>query len=221
VVVGVSGSTAGERGFRWTDEGMTSLGTLPGGVGSRAFNVSADGSTVVGFSRTPGRERAFRWTEMDGMQDLGALPSDFPPSLSIAYAVNADGSRVGGRATTGLESHAFLWTAELGLVDLNYYLPGLGVDMGNWVLQDVFAISADGMTMAGNGINAGQFEGWVLHLGDACPADFNTDDAVNSQDFFDFLTAFFAGAPRADFNADALVNSQDFFDFLTAFFAGC
>jgi hypothetical protein len=54
-----------------------------------------------------------------------------------------------------------------------------------------------------------------------CPADFNADAAVNSQDFFDFLTAFFAEAPGADFNRDTLINSQDFFDFLAAFFVGC
>jgi hypothetical protein len=55
----------------------------------------------------------------------------------------------------------------------------------------------------------------------ACPADFNGDDTVNSQDFFDFLVAFFALLPSADFNDDGTVNSQDFFDFLVAFFAGC
>jgi hypothetical protein len=54
-----------------------------------------------------------------------------------------------------------------------------------------------------------------------CPADFNVDDVVNSQDFFDFLTAFFEGLDSADFNADDIVNSQDFFDFVSAFFAGC
>jgi hypothetical protein len=54
-----------------------------------------------------------------------------------------------------------------------------------------------------------------------CPGDFNGDLALNSQDFFDFLAAFFAGHPSADVNLDGTINSQDFFDFLRAFFAGC
>jgi len=54
-----------------------------------------------------------------------------------------------------------------------------------------------------------------------CRADLNGDGVVNSQDFFEFLTAFFAGAPLADINGDGAVTSQDFFDFLAAFFAGC
>jgi hypothetical protein len=54
-----------------------------------------------------------------------------------------------------------------------------------------------------------------------CTADFNDDNFVNSQDFFDFLTAFFNLDITADFNHDSVINSQDFFDFLTAFFTGC
>jgi hypothetical protein len=54
-----------------------------------------------------------------------------------------------------------------------------------------------------------------------CPSDFNRDGVISSQDFFDFLGAFFTASPTADVNHDEVVNSQDFFDFLTAFFAGC
>jgi hypothetical protein len=54
-----------------------------------------------------------------------------------------------------------------------------------------------------------------------CPCDFNDDHAVTTQDFFDFLGAFFGNAPNADFNGDGLVDSQDFFAFLACFFAGC
>jgi hypothetical protein len=54
-----------------------------------------------------------------------------------------------------------------------------------------------------------------------CPADFNGDSAINSNDFFDFTNAFFAGLPSADINQSGTVDSQDFFDFLTLFFAGC
>jgi len=56
----------------------------------------------------------------------------------------------------------------------------------------------------------------------ACPCDWNTSGAVNSQDFFDFLAGFFQD--NADFNDDMQTNSQDFFDFLACFFnppAGC
>jgi hypothetical protein len=54
-----------------------------------------------------------------------------------------------------------------------------------------------------------------------CDADFNQDGVLNSQDFFDYLNAFFSSDPAADFNANGSVDSQDFFDFLRTFFGGC
>ncbi|MBC7772735.1 MAG: hypothetical protein H7210_09600 [Pyrinomonadaceae bacterium] len=57
----------------------------------------------------------------------------------------------------------------------------------------------------------------------ACPCDWNQSDSLNSQDFFDFIAAFFGGG-GADYNEDGQTTSQDFFDFLACFFApppGC
>jgi hypothetical protein len=61
-------------------------------------------------------------------------------------------------------------------------------------------------------------ETWSLG-GALCPCDWNLNDGINSQDFFDFLAAFFRGS--ADFNGDGATSSQDFFDFLACFLVGC
>lgn len=74
---------------------------------------------------------------------------------------------------------------------------------------------------------AGNTMGWdnlciAPPAGPKCPCDWNSDGFLNSQDFFDFLVAFFGN--DADFNNDGFTNSQDFFDFLTCFFSiptGC
>ena len=55
----------------------------------------------------------------------------------------------------------------------------------------------------------------------SCRPDFNGSGMLDSQDFIDYLSAFFAEDPSADFNDDGGISSQDFFDFSTAFFTGC
>jgi hypothetical protein len=71
------------------------------------------------------------------------------------------------------------------------------------------------------GSNASALGAGQLTLSFTCAADYNNDNVVNSQDYFDFLVAFFNNDIAADFNGDLVVNSQDYFDFLTEFFSGC
>jgi len=52
-----------------------------------------------------------------------------------------------------------------------------------------------------------------------CGADWDLSGGVNSQDFFAYITSFFADT--GDFNNDGATTSQDFFDFITAFLGGC
>jgi hypothetical protein len=61
----------------------------------------------------------------------------------------------------------------------------------------------------------------VRGLARPCRPDYNGDGRLNSQDFFDILSDFFASDPTADYNADNLLNTQDIFDYLNDFFTGC
>jgi len=54
-----------------------------------------------------------------------------------------------------------------------------------------------------------------------CPANYNADCVVNSQDVIAFLNDWVAGDPKADFNEDGTVNTQDVIAFLNRWVAGC
>lgn len=168
VVVGYSSSGAaggGSEAFRWTSGGgMQGLGDLPGGTFfSNAFGVSADGSVIVGQSRSASGFEAFRWTANDGMIGLG----DFPGGIfsSVAYATSADGSVIVGRGVTASGQRAFLWTEADGMQSIEQLLINGGVNLSGWELRSAHSISADGLVIAGIGVQYynGQpvFKGWV------------------------------------------------------------
>lgn len=138
----------GWEAFRWTQgTGMVGLGNLPGGdFGSRASEVSGDGSVVVGygFSNT-NFLKAFRWTQGTGMVELGDLPGG--GFDNFASGVSFDGSVVVGGSNTDIGPQAFLWTQAMGTVGLGD-LPG-----GSSLVGENFSwaqgVSFDGSTVVG------------------------------------------------------------------------
>jgi len=127
------------------------------------------------------------------------------------------------------DAGSILYTSEGRLVELRRNANGGWVPVADGPFNGYAFGRSFSLATSRDGISADEQTGpdtsniadeIVVSVAD-CAADFNDDGTVNSQDFFDFLTAFFNRSPRADFNDNGSVNSQDFFDFLSAFFAGC
>lgn len=138
--------------FRWTSaDGMISLGSLSPGGGGIAYDVSADGATIVGFVNDmiewPVLPKAFKWTESEGLMPLGdLLGGDF---RSEAYGISADGMVVAGESNSELagdghyDRESCIWTLPDGIV-------GLG-DLPNGRDRNYArAISADGSVVVGD-----------------------------------------------------------------------
>jgi len=152
--------------MRWTAAtGMVSLGFLPGGSDlSIATGVSADGATIVGFSRTAAGAEAFRWTATDQMVGLGTLAPAGSPQYSAANGVSADGALIVGQSATPAGDVAFLWDSTHGMRNLQQVLAGEhGLSLPGWTLAAATGISEGGTVIVGNGTNpAGQTEAWAV-----------------------------------------------------------
>jgi probable HAF family extracellular repeat protein len=164
VVVGNSFNEA----FRWTQAtGMVGLGKEFGyAVASSASGVSADGSVVVGVGFSSGFDvtEAFRWTQQTGMVGLGDLPGGV--FSSSAARISGDGSVVVGGGTSANGNEAFIWNSAQGMRSLQQVLTNdYGLDLTGWSLNRANAISADGLTVVGEGTNpSGNTEAWIARL---------------------------------------------------------
>lgn len=129
------------------------LGHLDGGgyrwSGSRAYDVSADGSVVVGqsnsdmdFPSLTVSGEPFRWTVAGGMESLGSISGG--AFEGGANAVSADGSVIVGYDYSDPRYHAFRWTARDGRQILR--LP----PDSPYESQSAYSVSADGGVIVGN-----------------------------------------------------------------------
>jgi len=166
VVVGFSGSASGAEAFRWTPtEGMEALGDLPGGTfSSEALNISADGQVIVGYANSAQGQEAFRWTRSGGMATCGTFSSGY--FYSEALDVSGDGSILVGYGLSETGQQAFIWDEIHGMRDLREVLvKEYGLELSGWTLKMAWAISDDGLTIVGKGINAdGNEEAWIARL---------------------------------------------------------
>lgn len=138
------------RAVRATFQGLGFLDDEPN-TSTRAFGISADGSTVVGDAISPDTLEAFRWTATGGLEGLG-----FPMNKlqSEAIAANEDGSVIAGtvKGFFGTAPVAARWSSGAGWETLS----GQG-----FVPIQSRGISADGNTLVG----AAQFLGLILQEG--------------------------------------------------------
>lgn len=165
VVAGYGMREAGPEAFVWSaGTGMVGLGFLPGGNVSAARAVARNGQVVVGWSGSDGGTLAFRWTQSRGMLALGDLPGG--DVYSTATGVSMDGGTVVGTSSTSEGMEAFIWEAETGMRRVHDVLTAeYGLNLSGWRLSTVQAVSADGRTLVGTGINpSGRLESWVAFM---------------------------------------------------------
>lgn len=187
VVVGSTGSAAGNQAFKWTAAGgMVGLGYLPTQFGeyfeSVAIATSSDGSVVVGSttSANSGAPQAFRWTAAGGMVGLGYMPGG--GTGSVATGVSADGSVVLGHNGFSAGAQAYRWTAADGWAGLGD-LPGGGTG------TVATGMSADGSVVVGYGTSAAGTEAFrwtaargMVGLGDLPSTSFGSRATAVSAD---------------------------------------
>lgn len=164
----IVGSTPNGEIFRWT----SATGTVALGSGG-ASAISIDGSTIVGSrASTSDSSTAFRWTASTGVVDLGTFRGN---NHSEADGASGNGSVIVGRSFAfgggaSFSQQAFIWDARDGMRNLQDVLTADGLNLTGWQLTEATAVSANGLTITGLGIDPqGENEAWVARMNSPVP----------------------------------------------------
>ena len=211
-VVGVSAVALGNRGFLWRNGQMIDLGALSGQAVSEAYAINNTG-LIVGKSNFYPVTWQYDVADPDSTPTISQLPIPSGFFSATPTAVNDAGDVVGYAGSPNIDAHAILWRN------------GEAIDLGVWP-GGHHSIASGINTLGqivGNGTIAGDYLDHALlwTVDGECPADFNGDGAVNTQDVLAFLNAWTSHDPRADFNGDGAINTQDVLAFLNAWNTIC
>ncbi len=164
-------ASGSEYAFQWTNGTFTTIPDTT--MNSRAAAISADGSVVVGqLNYSSAYPQAFSWTQ--GSVTELPLPAGF--GASVANGVSNNGSAiVGSMGVSDLNySTAFIWDQANGTQNLKQVLTtdyGLGTALAGWTLTDATAITPNGNTIVGTGIDPQHnAESWIANLTSSTPA---------------------------------------------------
>jgi hypothetical protein len=220
----LAGDSVTQAAFRYVLPGTTEFLSYHGpSESNHAAALTADGGTIVGYRYTPATPHtAFLWTPAAGMRDLPVLAGT---TASEARAISADGGIIAGLMSLG-GNRAAIWRGD-GPHQLADLLAPYGVIPPGWVLNEIVAISADGGTMLGNGLNGGVQTPFLVHLPAGCYANCDassTSPILNVSDFVCFLNRYAAGDSYANCDGSTtppVLNVSDFTCFLNRYSAGC
>ena len=179
---------------------LTDTGGVP--IGEALAASSDGSVVVGGGYYTANGSEAWRWTAATGPQPIGILPTapiapqriapsvqspradlkqaamtpgpqGFLPPESYAFAVSDDGNVIVGASGVWPIRTASIWTPSAGLQPLADYVAARGVTVpDNWALAAATAISADGETIGGWGIDPdGVMAAFVIDLHSDQPLD--------------------------------------------------
>jgi probable HAF family extracellular repeat protein len=175
VVVGWIEQISGLQPVIWTN-GTPSLlvaQCFEGFCGNNgATGVNSDSSVIIGSGGVKcyigfcGTSEAARW--VNGTFNFIGFPGTCTSDscFSEANGVSADGVTVVGTGSVGAGNLALVWTPTIGMQLVQTILTSCGgINTTGWTLTNAVAISADGKTIVGTGVDPnGATESWIARL---------------------------------------------------------